>query len=172
MDIETLLNRAQSALAKSTTYKSPGSVPSLAASSWPTSGAATDCSGFVTWCLRISRQTDHPFYVRQNGGWFDTAAVYADGEASVGFFDKLDKPKPGSMLVYPDYVSGDGEHHDGHIGIVLDANGGRGVEAVTRIVHCSFGASNALGDAVQATPPTVWLNHDHSSCVWYTELTN
>jgi len=170
MDVQTLLTRAQSALGKNTKYRSPGVVPPLAGASWPASGAATDCSGFVTWCLRISRQTDNPFYVKQNGGWLDTAAIYADGLATVGFFEALDVPRPGSMLVYPDYVGADGRHHDGHIGIVLDANGGHGSEAVTRIIHCSLGASNALGDAVQVTPPAIWINHGHAICVWYAAL--
>lgn len=171
MDVNTLLNRAASALDKNTTYRSPGRMPSFAASTWSPNIEA-DCSGFVDWCLRFSpnRQVNHPLYRRVNGGWFETTAIHRDGLESVGFFSQLETPRVGAMLVYPDYRGRDGRMHDGHIGIISEVRG-NGVEGVEKIIHCSLGSSNRLGDAVQETGPDPWLLHSNSIIVWFEGLT-
>jgi hypothetical protein len=167
MNSETIVTRARSALGKKTRYESPGVMPDLAAAVWPGAGSHTDCSGFVAWCLRFERKIDHPFYKKVNGGWFETSGIYADGLASVGFFTEIDKPRPGALLVYPDYKSESGKNHDGHIGIVTQvAPQGSGITAVEKIVHCSLGGWNKLKDAVQETTPVAWLAKPKSIIVW------
>lgn len=170
MKVSTVVTRAMSGLGKGTVYKSPGKMPSFEASVWPDK-AQNDCSGFVDWCLRFSpnRKVDHPLYKRINGGWFETSAVHADGLSSVGFFTQIETAKPGAMLVYPDYLGRDGKNHDGHIGIVLEANG-KDVKGVTKIIHCSLGASNKLGDAIQVTDSEIWQGHTNSIIVWFDGL--
>lgn len=169
MNVSILIERALSGLGKKTTYKSPGKMPSFNLSAWP-KNAENDCSGFVDWCLQFSpnRKVDHPLYKKINGGWFETSAIHADGLSSVGYFSKLDIPKPGAMLVYPDYTNISG-NHDGHIGIVLETSGS-GVGGVTKIVHCSLGASVKLGDAVQVTDSQIWQSHSNSIIVWFEGL--
>ena len=165
MNASTLLARAMSGLNKGTVYVSPGKMPSFDAVAWP-EHAENDCSGFVDWCLRFSadRKVDHPLYKRINGGWFETTAIYADGNASVGFFSQSSDGKPGSLLVYPDYVGANGKHHDGHIGIVLEANG-PGIAGITKIIHCSLGGYRTKGDAVQITDSKIWQGHANSILV-------
>ena len=167
MKAETIVARARSALGRKTRYESPGVSPDLAASSWPVSGAHTDCSGFVAWCMRMPRAIDHPFYKKVNGGWFETSGIYADGLASVGFFTELDKPRVGSLLVYPDSKSASGKIHQGHIGIVSSvAPSGSGVTAVEKVIHCSAGGWKRSKDAIQETTPVAWLANPKSIIVW------
>jgi hypothetical protein len=73
------------------------------------------------------------------------------------------------LLVYPDYVGKDGQSRDGHVGIVLEANGA-GVAGVTKIIHCSLGAYRAHGDDVQITGPAPWLAHASSVITWFDGL--
>ncbi|MFA6964874.1 hypothetical protein [Bosea sp. (in: a-proteobacteria)] len=166
MNASTLILRAKSALEKDVKYKSPGKAPPIEATSWPNSPIATDCSGFLAWCLRISRKIDHPFYNRINGGWFETTAVHADGRASVGYCSQINKPRPGAMLVYPDYLGSDNRMHDGHMGLVVEVNGGSGIDGVTGIVHCSVG-NDRNGSAIQETGPGIWKAKANSIIVWW-----
>lgn len=170
MQVSTFITRAMSGIDKKTSYKSPGKMPSFDASSWP-ERAKCDCSGFVDWCLRFSpnRKVDHPLYLKTNGGWFETTAIHADGLATVGYFSRIENAKPGAMLVYPDYVGPDKTKHDGHIGIVLEVNG-KGVSGVTRIIHCSLGAFNKKGDAIEVTDSSIWQRNKSSIIVWFDGL--
>jgi hypothetical protein len=80
MDVDTVISRALSGLGKKTVYKSPGKMPPFTANEWPL-GAENDCSGFLCWCLRFSknRKIDHPLYKKVNGGYFETTGIHADG---------------------------------------------------------------------------------------------
>lgn len=71
MDIEAVVGRAMSAVNQGIRYKlgkggmNPGS-PTPAAS------GQCDCSGFVAWCLFMSRKTDQSFYMSyRNDGSVD-----------------------------------------------------------------------------------------------------
>ena len=166
MNASTVITRALSGLGKHTAYKSPGKMPSFESLVWP-SKAQNDCSGFVDWCLRFSptRKVNHPLYKKVNGGWFETTAIHADGMANVGYFYQLERAKPGALLVYPDYLDDDKKPHDGHIGIVVEANA-PGIKGVTQIIHCSLGASKTKGDAIQVTGSEIWQAHKSSIIVW------
>ncbi|WP_150287186.1 CHAP domain-containing protein [Rhabdaerophilum calidifontis] len=162
MDASTLLSRARSALGKRTRYQSPGVTPPLQAATWPESGARCDCSGFLAWCLRISRRVDHPKYVAVNGGWFETTGIHADVNNSWGFFEKLAQPQPGSFLVYPDQNG-----HDGHIGLVSEVKPGSGIDGVAKVIHCSLGGWNQHGDAIRETDAAIWRARPDSLIGWY-----
>src|SRR5215510_10236237 len=121
----------------------------------PASGGKCDCSGFVAWCLGMSRQTTDRFYTNFNGGWIETTAVWTDIGANTGIFDGTNKRR-GAVVVYPD------EHgHEGHIGIIVDDN---------RVVHCSHGNDTTFGNAVQITPLTVFNNNPRTRFGWLVGL--
>lgn len=111
-----------------------------------------DCSGFVAWCLGVSRHTDHPWYQRFNGGWLETTAIVRDAATPFGMFDLVPwvDAKLGHLLVY-----GDRDGSQGHVGVVsgVDSNG------PNRVVHCSRGNFKAGGDAVAETGIGVFHLH-------------
>jgi hypothetical protein len=154
MQVAAVLARAHAAVAQGIRYKlgqggmNPGS---------PTPGHDNqcDCSGFVAWCLGMSRHTADQFYVHFNGGWIETTAVWTDVGQSVGIFDETSK-KPGAVVVYPD-----AHGHEGHIGIIIDANS---------VVHCSKGNDTQYGNAIQITPLTVFNNNPNSRFGWLVGL--
>ena len=167
MNTDTLIARARSGLGKKTVYSSPGVTPPLSANTWPASGAKNDCSGYVAWCLRISRVVDNPKYKQINGGWFETTAIHADMGGSWGIFDGIDTPVVGAFVCYPDK-----DGHDGHIGVITAVTGGKGVAAIQKVIHCSLGGWKNLGDAIQETAPAPWLARSDSLIGWYTGVTN
>jgi hypothetical protein len=155
MLVAAVLNRAQSAIGQGIRYKlgkggmDPGS---------PTPASASDqceCSGFVAWCLGMSRQTTQLFYVNFNGGWLDTTAIWTDIGSSAGIFEPSEK-RPGAVVVYPSPTRG-----HGHIGIVLDAN---------HVIHCSSGNDKKFRDSIQSTAFTVFNKNPKSRFGWLTGL--
>jgi len=166
MDVTTLVARAKSGLGKNTVYKSPGVTPPLDANTWPASGARCDCSGFLAWCLRISRKVNHPKYIAINGGWFETTGIHADVLGSWGYFEPQPKPIVGAFVVYPDKNG-----HDGHIGVISKVNGKAGVAGIDLVIHCSLGGYKSKGDAIQETAPGPWAARADSAIGWYTGIT-
>jgi cell wall-associated NlpC family hydrolase len=158
MDVEDALARAKSMIGKATKYKlgAGGLVP--AAASPVNLDGACDCSGFVCWCLRMSRQTSHPAYVHFNGGWINTDAIVFDAGSAVGFFSRLDAPRVGALFVYP---SGGTPKHVGHVGIISVAG------ATTKVIHCSSGNYKKTGDAIQETVPTVFTANPNTIIAWF-----
>jgi uncharacterized protein YfaT (DUF1175 family) len=75
-----------------------------------------DCSGYVAWCLGISRRVRHPAYVRFNGGWLSTDGMVHDALSVGGILDQVpgdDRALPGDVVVY-----GNGARI-GHCGIIV-----------------------------------------------------
>jgi hypothetical protein len=75
-----------------------------------------DCSGFVAWCLGISRKVAQPAYVRFNGGWLSTDGMVHDALTVGGILDQVpsdDDAAPGDVVVY-----GNGPRI-GHCGIII-----------------------------------------------------
>lgn len=116
-----------------------------------------DCSGFVCWALGISRQTDHPLYMKFNGGWINTNAMVHDAGEVTGIFKPALVIVPGVILVYP----GKGKRV-GHCGIVSEMGAS---PADMKIIHCSSGNSRR-GDAIQETGPEVFGN-PATIAIWY-----
>jgi hypothetical protein len=120
----------------------------------PASGGECDCSGFSSWCIGLSRQTQDPFYVQLNGGWLETTAMVADALRAGGILTKVSAPLPGDLIVYGDRVV-NGRRSQGHVGIVSEVANGK----ATKVVHCSSGNGRRVpGRAVQETAPTVFIN--------------
>jgi hypothetical protein len=113
-----------------------------------------DCSGFVAWVLRVSRETDNPWYKAHNGGWIETSAIVRDCETPFGFFAQVDrrKARPGDLLVYGDYKDGSGKLIQGHVGICSEVD----AKGPIMVVHCSSGNYRKTGDAIRETSPQWW----------------
>lgn len=123
-----------------------------------TSEGKCDCSGFVSWCLGISRQTTHPLYKRLNGGWLETTAIWNDAvKYSTGYFEELARAVPGCIVVYPDSKSGG----QGHIGIVSQVKDGRAVA----VIHCSAG--NTKGRAIKENEGAAFVKHKETVYAWF-----
>ena len=156
-----LISRARSAAGKSVVYKlgAGGMKPDKL---MPTDAHnRCDCSGFVSWALGISRQTDHPLFVNFNGGWINTNAMVFDAAQVTGLFRPATLLMPGVILVFP----GGALHKVGHCGIVtrMAPNG-----MPAAVIHCSSGNSKR-GDAIQETPPQVFQQPD-TIAIWYEGL--
>lgn len=125
----------------------------------PIPGASCDCSGFVSWCLGVSRQTDHPLYQRINGGWINTDAMVADIGDAAGLFRSCE-PEPGAVVVYP----GPPARAVGHCGIVVATEDGR----ATQVLHCSSGNWRQHGHAIRITGPGVFDRQADAVYGWFT----
>lgn len=112
-----------------------------------------DCSGFVAWCLGVSRQTSNPWYRSINGGWFETTAVFKDCGTPFGFVDGVpwSQAQLGMLVVW-----GDHDGHQGHIGVVSEVDSA----GPAKVIHCSSGNYKALGDAVAETDSGVFKHND------------
>jgi hypothetical protein len=104
-------------------------------------------------------QTDHPLYVRFNGGWINTDAIVYDANQPTGLFFPLDEPKVGCLWVFP---SRRPKRPYGHVGIVSAVRNGK----VTKVIHCAASNFRRYGDAIRETPPTVFQVPD-ALFVWY-----
>jgi hypothetical protein len=150
---------------------------------------ACDCSGFVAWCLEISRRVQGvPWYdALHNGEWVNTDAIYRDAMSPFGFFERYGGPwetagwgspmgsgsrllgKPGDLIVYP----GDRTVfpvHVGHVGIVSETRPIPMISSageVVKVIHCSAGNYHRTGDAVQETDPAVFLANPKTLTVHY-----
>lgn len=135
---DEVIARARTALGKKTEYKlgKGGFKPGL---DTPAPAGQCDCSGYVAWCLGISRQMSDPFYQQANGGWFETTAVAKDVLSPYGIFKQITVPVPGCIAVYGDHGG-----HEGHIGIVTAVKNGR----PSLVIHCSSSAWKNNGDAI------------------------
>lgn len=144
-----VLSRARSAIGHGTIYAlGRGGMDPDAALPWD-GHHGLDCSGFAAWCLGVSRRTTNPWYVKFNGGWFETSAIFRDCALTVGMFDSvpLHKARPGMLYVFGDRKDAMGVIHQGHVGIVSRVDG----LGPTHVIHCSHG--NWARSGGDAQPP-------------------
>ena len=143
MKVSELLARARSALGHQTVYLPGhgGFDPAAGDPRGPTGGC--DCSGFVCWALGISRKTDHPLYVRLNRGWINTDAMVHDAVQPTGYFEPLDTPRRGCLVVFAKPPT----LRYGHVGIVTRVARGK----AAKVIHCSATNFRTTGDALQET---------------------
>jgi cell wall-associated NlpC family hydrolase len=146
--VNSLLERARTAIGKGTRYKLGSGGMSPAATS-PAANKLCDCSGFVCWVYGLSRKTTLPFY-QKYGGWIYTDSMVADVNSDSGIFESLSAPEPGCMVVY-----GAGKQI-GHVGIVSEVENG----LMKKVIHCSSGNDRKFNDAIQETAPTVFNRAD------------
>jgi len=155
MKVAAVMARAQSAIGQGIRYKlgmggmKPGN-PS------PAAGGQCDCTGFIAWCLGMSRKTSEAFYVNFNNGWIETTAVWTDVGKSVGIFEQINGPKIGAIVVFPDKAG-----KQGHIGIISGAG---------KVIHCSSGNDKKFGDAIQETDMAVFNNRPDALYGWFVGL--
>ena len=150
MTVGDLLSRGRSASGKRIRYKLGAGGLSPQSPLPANISNECDCSGFACWALGISRRTDHPLYVRFNGGWINTDGIVNDANAATGFFRRLDKARAGCLAVYPSRKQ---PARVGHVGIVtkVDVSG-----RPLAVLHCSSGNFRRLGDAIRETGPEVF----------------
>lgn len=148
MKADEVVKRARSVISKGCAYKlGKGGFSPTSPVPWSSLGEC-DCSGFISWAIGVSRQTDNPWYKKQNGGWFETSAIVADCKTPFGFFDEVrwEEAKPGMLLVWGDSKAG-GKVRQGHVGIIGAAHSGEPYS----VIHCSSGNFRKLGDAILET---------------------
>lgn len=152
MKATEVVSRARSAIGHGCVYQlGKGGMHPENLQPWPPSmpNLGCDCSGFVAWCLGVSRSLakNHPHY--EFGGWFETSAVARDAKSEFGFVNEVlwTLAQPGDILVW-----GDHDGHQGHIGIVSEAD----ATGPTRVVHCSKGNWRTTGDAIQETDVAIF----------------
>lgn len=161
--VADLIARARSAVGNGTKYQlgEGGTRPAAELPSVPSRGC--DCSGYVCWCLGITRQTGHNLYVRFNGGWINTDAIVHDANKETGFFYKIESPKVGAIIVYPSRRPG---RSYGHVGIVTEVRQNK----VSKVIHCSSGNYANRRDAIAETGPGVFANNADTILAWYEGL--
>jgi hypothetical protein len=163
--VAELLERARSAIGKNIIYEfgAGGMFPEN-----PTPANfrnRCDCSGYVCWCLGTSRKTNDAFYLEYNGGWINTDAMVYDANESAGFFEKIETPRVGALVVYP---SNKPSLKCGHVGIITEMSSEEGLTAIKKVIHCSSGNSRR-GDAIAETPPDVF-NKKSTIYAWYVNI--
>lgn len=118
---------------------------------------ACDCSGFVCWALGFARALSGP------GGdtWINTDSIWTDAQGPQRRFQRIERARPGALVVYPQL--GSGENY-GHVAIVVEADaGGR----ATRIAHCSAdNIETAPHDAIKITPAAKFEAQPRSIYAW------
>src|SRR3990172_4658355 len=150
-----IVTRARSVIASNCIYAlGKGGFDPASPFPWNSKGEC-DCSGYVAWCLEVSRHTDHPWYKSQNGGWLETSAIARDCKTPYGMFDAVpwEAARPGDLLVYRD-----SNGSQGHVGIVTSVlEDGPGA-----VIHSSKGPFTRSGDAIAETGPGIWKLHPGS----------
>lgn len=152
LSVAQILNRARIAIKQTAPYKlGAGGMDPATQAPGGKAGDPCDCSGFIAWCLGMSRHTDHPFYQKYNGGWLETTAVTRDILLpQAGLFIRvagLDWAVPGDVIVW-----GDKGKSQGHIGLISEVDG-------ARVIHCSKGNQRATGSAIQETGPEIFVKN-------------
>jgi hypothetical protein len=153
MKPEEVVRRARSVINLGCAYKlGKGGFSPAAPVPWSSVGEC-DCSGFASWAIGVSRQTDNPWYKKQNGGWFETSAIVADCKTPFGFFDLVpwELAEPGMLLVWGDSKAA-GKVRQGHVGIITVVRNGE----PNSVAHCSSGNFRTFGDAIQETDVSIF----------------
>ena len=114
--VDDLLARARSAIGREVRYRLGAGGMDPRGEDPENVNNECECSGFACWALGISRQTDHPLYVRFNGGGINTNAMVHDAGSPTGFFTRLVEPRAGSIVVYGARPP---RRKVGHVGIVM-----------------------------------------------------
>lgn len=117
-----------------------------------------DCSGFVAWCCGYSRyHEDFPLY----GGYVNTDSMLQDATGQKEWFEEVEYPEPGCLIVYGAIYKGTVRTRVGHVGLVT------GVAAAEwdprnpqfdrlLVTHCSSGNVKRTGAAIQQTTGSIW----------------
>jgi hypothetical protein len=121
MTAQQAVTRAKAAAKGCPTHYHLGSGGYHPEHSCPGDNGQCDCSGFVAWCLGLSREQPHTL------GWIETTRVFNDAGGAHLLFARVQAAQPGDVIVY-----GDSGGHEGHIGIVTAVENGH----ASRVAHC------------------------------------
>lgn len=165
MNAAEVVARARSALNQGIPYV-------LGASYNPSSlappAAGLDCSRFAFWVL------GHPANTMPR----ESSEIVNDALGAQAYFRPLgNAPRPGCVIVYPDYtarVMGKKLVHDGHVGIVTETAVEGGKTVARSIVHCSRVVEGVRAGIMPGSPPDsiaetgpVWFPAFAAIYVWY-----
>jgi hypothetical protein len=81
-----------------------------------------------------------------SGDWIETTQIHHDATTTRVVFTKLDAPRVGALLVWPDHRVALVTRH-GHVGVVVSVSD----SAPARVVHCSSGNFRMTGCALRET---------------------
>mgnify|MGYP002639546124 FL=1 len=101
-----------------------------------------DCSGFMAFCLGLSRKPSTAFQVKGRQYWFSTDSMVAAGKEGL-FFREVGSLTPGSIVAYPDR-NRDGKVTQGHTAYVSEIRNG-----IPFGYDCSSSQSRKTGDAIK-----------------------
>ena len=140
MNASEFIVRARKALGKGIPYNQRNRNFNTGTDEPPRAGL--DCGTFVRWAV----MSDPPMNQSREPAW-DTSSIFGDATGEQAFFERIADPRPGCLIVYPDYkavaeVTGDETKHDGHVAIVtetgmVDIGTRPSFPGATRIIHCS-----------------------------------
>lgn len=114
--------------------------------------AECDCSGFIAFCLGLSRKPSTAFMAKGTKWWFSTDSMVLAAKEGV-FFREVEKGTPGCLAAYPDYKSR-GELRQGHTAYITDWRG-----TVPWGYDCSSSQSRKTGDAVKLRSLSFFTRH-------------
>ena len=117
----------------------------------PTKTGECDCSGFVSWCLGTSRHRKYGSH-----SWISTSDIYKDATGDQVLFEKIEKPEPGCLVVYPDSKVGK-RTRQGHVALVTQTSPLMGVD-------CSVSSDNRYDDAIRERSVEFFLTKKHVFC--------
>lgn len=145
MTRQEAVNRARSAIGYGCTYAlGKGGANPFRAVPWGDDKKESDCSGFVAWALGIHRVI-----------WLDTSGIVRMATAPLFRAMPLGDAQTADFLVYPDYTDANGQHHNGHVGLVSEV----GPTGAEKAVHCSLGNWRRESDAILETGVDLWISN-------------
>lgn len=190
MQVQDLIDRARSQLGQAARYRLGGGKTDPRGSTCLDEDRSADCSAFVTWCFRLPKyQAAEVWYLEDlNGGWLNTDGMWLDAHRPYGFFELLEAPLPGCLVVFPAHRGGPLGLPEppgpkvGHCGIVLEVSrktAGRDKDTpwewsgqsiartqADKVIHCSSGNARSWGDAIRETDTTVFDRRSSTIYAW------
>ncbi len=117
----------------------------------PTRTGKCDCSGFVSWCMATSRQRDFGSHK-----WVSTSDIYRDCTGDQHLFEKVERPEPGCLVVYPDSTVGK-RTRQGHVAVVTSIKPLRGID-------CSMSSDRRYSDSIRERSLEFFLSKNYAFC--------
>jgi hypothetical protein len=78
-----------------------------------------DCVGFTSWCLGHDRYQPKTFTTY--GGWINTDSLMMDARGPRDWYEPVERPEPGDVVVFPSLRKDGKMTRMGHIGLVVEA---------------------------------------------------
>lgn len=140
----------------------------------------SDCVGFVMWALGIDRY--QPSRFGYYGGWMNTDSVIYDATdvkgRKTGFsraWDRLSRPEPGALVIFPSLYKNGKRTRIGHVGLIVEVPAEwpdnlsewsdkerRNLLNLVKVIDCNASLARRLkGKAIgMNTMGALWSGHD------------